>query len=89
MKSRTVIVLFVTCIILALLIFLSSFTVKPHECKYLLCPFKGEKVFKHGCGFCKPNTDCWKLDKIHFDNPTIDYDSCEKIFIQQKYFKTD
>jgi hypothetical protein len=52
-------------------------TINAHVCAYSLCPFKDKTEFKEGCGNCENGSDCYFLDKIHFEHPTWDYDKCE------------
>lgn len=50
----------------------------PHTCEFKMCPFKGQVKFVDDICGCDVGSDCWALDKIHFDYPNWSYDECEK-----------
>jgi len=50
----------------------------PHGCEYDLCPFKGQTKFVDDICGCAVGSDCWAIDKIHFDYPHWSYDECEQ-----------
>lgn len=52
---------------------------KKHHCSYRFCPFKGDTVFTHGCGYCDPGSDCYALDSLHFVYPDKDYDCIDSL----------
>jgi len=46
-----------------------------HLCTYSHCPMSAQIRF-HGCGECKENSECWMIDRAHWDNPLWTYDDC-------------
>lgn len=58
--------------------------VNRHECKFKLCPYKGLLNFKPGLCSCEEGSDCYYLDKIHFENPGLSYDECDSILFNIK-----
>ena len=42
------------------------------------CLMQNQQQF-NGCGECRPGTDCWKLDSVHYAQPQLDYDQCDSV----------
>ena len=64
-------------IVLLTCLFVIGVTGAMHKCPYELCPMKGELFFS-GCDpTCVEDSDCYALDKIHWDHPSLTYDECE------------
>lgn len=57
-------------------------TPKMHTCEYSKCPFIGQTKFV-GHLDCVEGSDCYYLDKIHFDHPSLTYDECENMLFGQ------
>lgn len=47
-----------------------------HVCPFKLCPMQGCSEF-NGCGSCEKGSDCYRLDSVHWEHPTWEYDECE------------
>jgi len=62
------------------------FYLEKHICPYKNCTMKDQIVF-HGCSVCEEGTDCYALDAVHWDYPTLTYDECEEILFGKPMYR--
>ena len=55
-----------------------------HDCRFRTCPMIGQIVFKGCYPECIEGSDCYILDRIHWEYPNASYDECEDMLFKPK-----